>query len=754
MKIKTHELAPGCVLVESPTATVGMGFPQAFLVGATPEVVKIVMRQHPVAQIHGLVLADTRSIQGITLMSLEFPLYKFLFVDGGFKRLTENLLSPEDRKKRRFVIIGHENQLAQAREILRITLMGPSASELKRWSRSWAEQHTSMSHRELERAAKEWAFFKLSAFGQPLELDDLVEFRPFKDHSASFAGVNIKHVGHDRYLLDEQELTLKTDTRPKAPFAIVPAQALHAPSNLGVEILSYGNGFDPASGCTSLLLSVYGVRYLVDAAPYVSDMLAAAGVSPDELGGIFLTHVHDDHCGGLLELLECGHKPTLYMTPDVYECLLVKLNAQLGSKSERDKKSVKALFHWAPLDAGSPFVLRGARVLPHRTVHSIPCFGLRVSLDGRSENSVLIVGDHTGPEQLRRMKASGALSEARLNELMKLVKGDEGLVVMDGGGDPSGLHANPAEPELRELARTMGQRLVFGHRTTAVPRAAEVTITKPGARYVVQSSNTAHADGLALTELLTRWGIAHGVATHTLWSAAEVIEVPAQSVICHEGQEPDGFYVILGGTLDVWNNDRPLARLVRGDFFGEMAILDQSLDQRRSATVRSFSAVRLLRIPVDVFACFVHETNLLPQFHTLWRHRELLAGVSLFHDLPASVVQQIALQVEAIEVSAGETVIQMGDPGSYAYVLVRGALEVLNNANEAVAMLAAGALFGEAVALGVASTRTATVRATTCAVVLRLDGAHLRTYAAELLLVQRRLQMLLAERGLADSKAA
>ena len=56
----------------------------------------------------------------------------------------------------------------------------------------------------------------------------------------------------------------------------------------------------------------------------------------------------------------------------------------------------------------------------------------------------------------------------------------------------------------------------------------------------------------------------------------------AESVIVREGDEGVGFFLITDGHVEVTKDGRELTKLGTGDFFGEMALLDNF---RRSATV-------------------------------------------------------------------------------------------------------------------------------------------------------------------------
>ena len=69
----------------------------------------------------------------------------------------------------------------------------------------------------------------------------------------------------------------------------------------------------------------------------------------------------------------------------------------------------------------------------------------------------------------------------------------------------------------------------------------------------------------------------------------EPIDVPAEWHLLNQGSYPDGFFVVLEGTVRIERNGDPVAELGPGEFFGEIALLE---DNKRTATVATATRVR------------------------------------------------------------------------------------------------------------------------------------------------------------------
>ena len=77
----------------------------------------------------------------------------------------------------------------------------------------------------------------------------------------------------------------------------------------------------------------------------------------------------------------------------------------------------------------------------------------------------------------------------------------------------------------------------------------------------------------------------------TVAQQIDEVEVDAGAVLATEGDFGHEFFVIMDGTAEVLRGDAPIAELGPGEFFGEMALLDED---RRTATVTATTPMSLL----------------------------------------------------------------------------------------------------------------------------------------------------------------
>ncbi|HEY7600830.1 MAG TPA: cyclic nucleotide-binding domain-containing protein [Candidatus Limnocylindrales bacterium] len=97
-------------------------------------------------------------------------------------------------------------------------------------------------------------------------------------------------------------------------------------------------------------------------------------------------------------------------------------------------------------------------------------------------------------------------------------------------------------------------------------------------------------------DALGRLPLFAGISSESMARLAEVAgeqQFEAGDYIVRQGQVGTGLYVILDGEASVIRGSTEIGRLGAGDFFGELAVIDQ---MPRSASVRAETAARCLAV--------------------------------------------------------------------------------------------------------------------------------------------------------------
>jgi CRP-like cAMP-binding protein len=120
-------------------------------------------------------------------------------------------------------------------------------------------------------------------------------------------------------------------------------------------------------------------------------------------------------------------------------------------------------------------------------------------------------------------------------------------------------------------------------------------------------------------KLLSEVGLFAGTSKKELAeiaSVAKVVDHAAGDVIAREGERGLGFFLLADGTAEVTIGGQHKATLKRGDFFGEVSLLDEG---PRSATVTATTAVILLGVTAWAFKDLVerHATIGLKMLETV-----------------------------------------------------------------------------------------------------------------------------------------
>ncbi|MFH2131855.1 MAG: MBL fold metallo-hydrolase, partial [bacterium] len=117
----------------------------------------------------------------------------------------------------------------------------------------------------------------------------------------------------------------------------------------------------------SSIIRFNGRFFLIDAGPYIKKILKAVGLTPDQLSGIFITHVHDDHFAGLFNLIRENNRLTIHATPVIRATLQKKFSSLLSVSEEE----VGRYFNFSDLKRDVWNQRYGMEVKPLPTAHPV-----------------------------------------------------------------------------------------------------------------------------------------------------------------------------------------------------------------------------------------------------------------------------------------------------------------------------------------------------------------------------------------------
>lgn len=654
-----------------PGVAIHQGEGPSVLFGCPPEIIKsLIIRKIEFPQV--IVLPDTLFRGGILQNCTEFPLYYFLFVLGNIA------------KGKKLAIVGEKGVLDANRELLRLTLLGPTEGE-------YASLGGSPHFKTLYGEAR-YLSVKDKA-GKEIPIDGFIDFIPFVRGEAAGGAEGghwaIRHLDHDLYAVGGTEVSLRDPGRQDPTYDLNTDFAPKTPQKFGVDILGGGSGFTPGKPSSAVLLNYNSDYMLIDCPPYLDHHLQARGIAREQLKSIFLTHIHDDHCN-VFPLVEFNTKMKFLGTREIYWMTLKKLSLQTLHPLDE----FASYFDFVELEPYKENDFYGIKIVPHYTVHSIPTVGATFSMNEKGKKHLIgFGGDNKALPEIAKMVELGVTPKDKADYLRELYRKRYDLLMVDGGMGI--LHGDPEDAMASE-----SDRVVFMH-LEKLPEKFDATFAMalPGKRYVIaESKNDAY--------LIKTMEIFHrnfpGISQE--WIAAlmnnlHIVQLNSGDIVMKQGEARKGsIYLILSGSCCVLYHDgerlKEIAVKEAGEFIGEMAVIKR--EKSRSASVVAKTPVILGGVDEDIYYAFLKAEKRLAAIEAMWEARKAIESLPPFSGFNDLVNERLARAGRIVTVEEGGE--HSLEDGREAAIVLSGGFEALV-AGKAVDTLLPGSLSGDVPAL-------------------------------------------------------
>ncbi len=683
------EIMPGCKILKD-----GQGFSCMF--GVPAEVLKVYHRKNLTPP--SVIIAPDEFFKfGIVQCAMEFILYEFLFVQGRFF------------KGEKLTFIGTKTQNERVKKILRLTLLGPSQEQMEQWNISPERQ---------EQVLKLSNHFALKKLGtkEVAEIEDMIDFVEFvygkvvlPEGTITKKGLNVFHFNSSASSLDCMiNINLTEPQVPVIPIEI--PSKLSMSSVLGATALSKcTTGFDPTGYTSGIILWLNFMGVSVDGVSWMKEHLKAMGINPQDIQGHIITHVHDDH-SNIFDLIVNGKVFKLISDILNYHMVILKSSLIL----DLSEKDVEKMIQLIEFNFYEPFYWYGAKFVFWPTAHPIPTFGFSVEIE---DTKIVYSGDTLWGSKLDKLLSDNVV-DARMYSHIKLAPNImSGLVFHDAGGGM----IHPDLSELGEIGERVTRSIVPTHLQSLPPLCSKFDLIKPGQNWEIIPSRELKINQMLRIHQAPIFASLSKEWMNVVMAQGKVKQYNANCEILRQGESGSNFFVIIGGTVEVFSDDKKVAELATGDFFGEMSLM---YNQFASATVRAKSQVYLLELNKDVFTQIINSTGLAERLEKLHQIRPILMQFALLRYVSASIMQRVCEVAKQETFKAGEVIIRQGEIADKFYGILHGQAKVfvnkLGSGTVEVATLYENQVFGE-IALLKNCTRNATVVAEIDVQVFYLD---------------------------------
>lgn len=691
---------------------------RTLIVGAPPEVLKVLVLWEYPAPSTVVLPPDPLFAEGLNQASFEFLLFNHLFVRGGLQA------------REPFTIVCDPQQLARVEKLARHTLYGPNDAEMEAWRTPAG--HRRQLLREMRVVSGEVAELPLESAVRVIPFDSSGQAR-LPDGTC----LELQDGGELRVTCggEQTQVPRRPHSRSQMPFYFADVEMPVAGPRFGLQIIGSASGFSAAEWSSCFIAWINGLPLIIDGTPHLDDHLRRLGIEDDHILGYLITHNHEDHANMIGQLI--SRRPVTVLTSGP---VMASLVTRLSCLLDLPEAEVRQMLRWVRLHPGmegfgEPLPWFGAEIRTWYSVHTIPTLGVDISLGGKR---IRLPGDTLWGRQLEPLREREVISPERCRFIQSTYQ-DADVIVADAGGGP--IHPDPNEvrellPEccdchllvthVSEQARSFLPSAEPGMALTLIPRVERTA-----------EEATGLFGSPLFRDIPECWLLA-------LLHGGDIVQ-PSQ-----EAFAADEALIVLSGALRLRDGDQNLIPLERGDLFHPSLAPDLS-DPNLVSTAKW---TRLLRLPESLYQSFLADTGCRRALERLYRTRRWWSCIT-GEDLGLDTVVALSHLCRERDYPAGAEIVRQGEPANHFYIVTEGevAVERHNGRLRTLGTFGSGYHFGELALMG-GGERTATVRALTPVQVLELPSRVFRRHLLEIPVARYRIGQEAASRTRAIRRAS
>ena len=502
------------------------------------------------------------------------------------------------------------------------------------------------------------------------------------------------------------------------------------PPRFGVTPLGTSDGFDPVGDLTSFVLWVNGMGILVDPSPEALDYLTQIGVAQADLVYVFLTHIHADHDGGLIEKLLSGSSTTIIASDVVFRSFVQKAQIVTGHDFQKEW-----LVRHVAANPGHPVLMEIAgetvELETRWNLHPIPTNGFKMTVEGQRFG---YAGDtQYDPDLIHQLQRDQKLSPQQVDDLLYFLWTPDGtpkvdLLYHEAGMPP--IHTD--KYQIERLPEAVKARTAIVHIASHnvppgfVPNKPPLLATRTLLPATQQSRKSALLRTLGLVSYL------YDIPLETLVGLLDrgTIKIfESDDIIIRSGPVKQGeklaFFVLADGEVLIKDGRRLVTRITKADSFGEWGISHQR--SFRAVDAVALRRTQVIELDEAAYRWLVDRHPIIQE--RIARIRALLPRLqlaqaraikqteddpqrtrSVIEDMNTSQLSTFAVFSTVKTFEQGMPVVVEGEEADGFYILLSGHLTVTVG-GKAVDELSEGDVFGE-IGLIDKANRTATVDVT------------------------------------------